>query len=237
MHRLGFRREDLDELLFKIKENNLKIASIFTHLSSADDPDEREYTLAQIKLYTDNSDYILARTEDKPLRHCLNSPGITNYTDYQFDMVRIGIGMIGYTTNPAIKPLLQSAVCFKTVITQISPLHPGESLGYNRRFKATNDTNIATIAVGYADGIPRLLSNGKGFVGIKGKLYPIQGNICMDMLMVDIGNDPIEEGDDVIIFNGNPSLEKFAEYCQTIPYEVLTSVSRRVKNLYKRLMK
>ncbi|MCL1679758.1 bifunctional UDP-N-acetylmuramoyl-tripeptide:D-alanyl-D-alanine ligase/alanine racemase [Elizabethkingia miricola] len=232
MHRLGFRREDLDELLLKIKENNLRIASIFTHLSSADDPEEREYTLAQIKLYTDNSDYILARIEDKPLRHCLNSPGITNYSEYQFDMVRIGIGMIGYTTNPAIQPLLQSAVCFKTVITQISPLHPGESLGYNRRFKATNDTNIATIAVGYADGIPRLLSNGKGFVGIKGKLYPIQGTVCMDMLMVDIGNDPIEEGDDVIIFNGNPSLEKFAEYCQTIPYEVLTSVSRRVKRIY-----
>ncbi|MDE5431818.1 bifunctional UDP-N-acetylmuramoyl-tripeptide:D-alanyl-D-alanine ligase/alanine racemase [Elizabethkingia meningoseptica] len=232
MHRLGFRREDLDELLIKIKENNLRIASVFTHLSSADDPEERAYTLEQIKLYTENSDYVLARTEDTPIRHCLNSPGITNFSEYQFDMVRIGIGMIGYTANPAIKPLLQSAVCFKTVITQISPLHTGESLGYNRRFKAVNNTNIATIAVGYADGIPRLLSNGKGFVGIKGKLYPIQGNICMDMLMVDIGNDPISEGDDVIIFNGNPSLEQFAEYCQTIPYEVLTSISRRVKRIY-----
>ncbi|KAF5274462.1 hypothetical protein FQR65_LT16999 [Abscondita terminalis] len=200
-HNINYLGRDLDELLLKIKENNLRIASIFTHLSSADDPEEREYTLAQIKLYTDNSDYILAKIEDKPLRHCLNSPGITNYSEYQFDY--------------AIKPLLQSAVCFKTVITQISPLHPGESLGYNRRFKATNDTNIATIAVGYADGIPRLLRK-----------------CCMDMLMVDIGNDPIEEGDDVIIFNGNPSLEKFSEYCQTIPYEVLTSVSRRVKRIY-----
>lgn len=232
MHRLGFVKEDLDELLKIIHENNLRIASIFTHLSCADDPNEEEYTLGQIKTYTENSDYILSKIDYHPIRHCLNSPGITNYTQYQFDMVRIGIGMIGYTANPKIKPLLQNAVCFKTVITQIAPLHVGESLGYNRRFKAQKETQIATIAVGYADGIPRILSNGKGFVGIRGKLYPIQGNICMDMLMVDIGDAILQEGEEVIIFNGNPSLEKFAEYCQTIPYEVLTSISRRVKRIY-----
>ncbi|NAW51570.1 bifunctional UDP-N-acetylmuramoyl-tripeptide:D-alanyl-D-alanine ligase/alanine racemase [Elizabethkingia argentiflava] len=232
MHRLGFHRDDLDKLLLKIKGNKLKVASIFTHLSSTDDPKERAYTLEQIKLYTENSDYLLAEIEDQALRHCLNSQGITNYPEYQFDMVRIGIGMLGYTSNPAIKPLLQNAVCFKTIITQISPLYAGESLGYNRSFKAKKNTRIATIAVGYADGIPRSLSNGRGFVGIKGKLYPIQGNICMDMLMVDLGQDPIQEGEEVIIFNGNPCLEQFSQYCKTIPYEVLTSISQRVKRVY-----
>jgi len=232
MHRLGFKRNELDKLLEKIKLNNLNIASIFTHLSSADDPKEKNYTLKQIKEFTKNSDYILNNIDYTPIRHCLNSSGITNYPEYQFDMVRIGIGMIGYSTNPKIKPLLHNVVCFKSIVTHTFPLKKGESLGYNRKFITKNDTNIATIAVGYADGIPRMIGNGKGKLNINGKLYPVVGNICMDMLMLDIGNDNISQGDEVIIFGKNPNLEEFAKYCKTIPYEVLTSISRRVKRIF-----
>jgi len=232
MHRLGFRGEELDDLLEKIKLNNINIASIFTHLSSADDFGERNYTLEQMKIFKENSDYIINNIDYNPIRHCLNSSGITNYPEYQFDMVRIGIGMMGYSANPKIKPLLSDVVCFKSVVTHIFPLKKGESLGYNRKFIAKENTNIATISVGYADGIPRIIGNGKGQINIKGKLYPIVGNICMDMLMLDIGNDNISQGDEVIIFGKNPNLEEFAKYCQTIPYEILTSISRRVKRIF-----
>jgi len=232
MHRLGFRRDELDKLLEKIKLNNLNIASIFTHLSSADDFKEKKYTLEQIKIFIENSDYIVNNIDYIPIRHCLNSSGITNYPEYQFDMVRIGIGMMGYSVNPKIKPLLNDVVCFKSIITHIFPLKKGESLGYNRKFIAKNNTNIATVAVGYADGIPRMIGNGKGKINVNNKLYPIVGNICMDMLMLDIGNDNIFQGDEVIIFGENPNLEEFAKYCETIPYEILTSISRRVKRIF-----
>lgn len=232
MHRQGFRREHLDRLLQTVKENNIRIVSIFTHLAAADDPQERQFTLEQIKTYEENSDYLLKRLSYHPIRHCLNSAGITQFADHQFDMVRIGIGMIGYSAYPEIRKLLQNAVRFKTIVTQVAPLYPGETVGYNRHFKAVEKTQIATIAVGYADGVRRSLGNGNGFVGIHNKMYPIVGNVCMDMLMVDIGDDQVSEGDEVIIFDKRPNLEEIAEKCGTIPYEILTSISRRVKRIY-----
>ena len=121
---------------------------------------------------------------------------------------------------------------FKTVISQISKVEKGDSIGYSRKYIAEKDTRIATIPIGYADGIPRLIGNKKGFVIIKGQKVPIVGNVCMDMLMADLGEIPAKEGDEVIIFNSCKTLEEFADYCQTIPYEVLTSISRRVKRIY-----
>lgn len=232
MHRLGFRREDLDELIHKIKHNNLYIASILSHLATADDPDEEAYVLSQIKVFEENTQLILSKLDYHPLLHILNSAGITNFPQYQMDMVRIGIGMIGYSANPKIKPMLEPVVSFKTIITQLAKLNSGESVGYNRKFIAEKPTTIATIAVGYADGISRRLGNGRGVVGIKGQLFPIRGNVCMDMLMVDVGNSEVKVGDEVVIFNGNPSLEELSQRAETIPYEILTSISRRVKRIY-----
>ena len=140
--------------------------------------------------------------------------------------------MVGISYKPEVQRLLQSAVSFKTVISQISDVKKGESVGYSRRFIADEDTRIATIPVGYADGIPRLIGNKVGKVGINKQLVPIVGNICMDMMMLDIRDLNANEGDEVVIFNSNPTLEMFAEYCRTIPYEVLTSISRRVKRIY-----
>lgn len=232
MHRLGFKEVELSELIEKLNSMNIKVKSIFSHLSSSDDDAEKEYTLEQFHIFNQNSLKLIDGLKDNPIRHILNTSGIVNYADYQFDMVRIGIGMVGISADPIIKKQLKSAVTFKTVISQISEVKAGDSVGYNRKFKTVKNTNIATIPVGYADGIPRLVGNMAGFVGIRKNLFPIVGNVCMDMMMIDLGNFIAKEGEEVIIFNSSPSLEDFSDYCKTIPYEVLTSISRRVKRIY-----
>ena len=232
MHRLGFKDFELDELTEKLNSMNVKVQSIFSHLSSSDIPEEKEFTLNQLETFEKNSSYLIDKLGYQPIRHILNSSGITNYTDYQYNMVRIGIGMIGETSNPDIKKQLQHSVSFKTVISQISEVKTGDSVGYSRRFKAEHDTKIATVPVGYADGIPRLIGNKVGYIGVNNKLCPIVGSICMDMMMIDVDNVVAKEGDSVTIFNSNPSLEEFSKYCGTITYEVLTSISPRVKRIY-----
>ena len=232
MHRLGFKDFELDELTEKLNSMNVKVQSIFSHLSSSDMPEEKEFTLNQLKTFEKNSRYLIEKLGYQPIRHILNSSGITNYTDYQYNMVRIGIGMIGETSNPDIKKQLQHSVSFKTVISQISQVKKGESVGYSRRFRAEHDTKIATVPVGYADGMPRLIGNKVGNIGVNNKLCPIVGSICMDMMMIDVDNVVAKEGDSVTIFNSKPSLEEFSKYCGTITYEVLTSISPRVKRIY-----
>lgn len=232
MHRLGFKEDELNELTEKLKHLNVKVASIFSHLSIADVPEGKDYTLEQIEIFKKNSDNLISGLHYQPIRHILNTSGIVHYSDYQFDMVRIGIGMVGISSCEKIKKQLQGAVSFKTVISQISTVNAGESIGYNRNYRTKNSTQIATIPVGYADGIPRLIGNEVGKVGIAKKLFPIVGNVCMDMMMINIGDAAAKEGDEVIIFNSNPSLEEFSNHCKTIPYEVLTSISRRVKRIY-----
>ncbi len=232
MHRLGFKKDELAELIDKLNSMNVQVKSIFSHLSSSDDDEEKDYTLEQIHIFNENSLALITGLNDQPIRHILNTSGIVNFADFQFDMVRIGIGMVGISANAEIKKQLKSAVTFKTVISQISEIKAGDSVGYNRKFKTKKDSNIATIPVGYADGIPRLIGNNAGFVGIRNNLFPIVGNVCMDMMMIDLGDFIVKEGEEVIIFNSNPSLEEFAGYCKTISYEVLTSISRRVKRIY-----
>ena len=232
MHRLGFQKKDLIELLQQIKLMNVEVKSIFSHLSSADELAEKKYTFDQIRIFKENSDIIIQELGYAPLRHILNSSGIVNYPEFQFEMVRIGIGMVGISVDAKIKRQLRNAVSFKTVISQISEIEEGDSVGYSRKFKAANSTRIATIPVGYADGIPRMLGNEVGKVGIHKKLFSIIGNVCMDMMMINLENEKVNEGEEIIIFNENPSLQEFASYCNTIPYEVLTSISRRVKRIY-----
>ena len=232
MHRLGFKKHELGDLIKKLNSMNVKVQSIFSHLSSSDDEGEKEYTLQQIHIFNENSLKLMAGLNNQPIRHILNTSGIVNFSAYQFDMVRIGIGMVGVSANVEIKKQLKSAVTFKTVISQISAVKEGESVGYNRKFKATQNTNIATIPVGYADGIPRLVGNNVGFVGIRKNLFPIVGNVCMDMMMINVENATVKEGDPVVIFNSHPTLEEFSKYCNTITYEVLTSISPRVKRIY-----
>jgi alanine racemase len=233
MHRLGFKEYELDQLSQSLEYKNLKVQSIFSHLSSADVPSEKEFTLKQLEIFEKNSGYLIKNLGYQPLRHILNSSGITNYSSHHYDMVRIGIGMLGESANADIQKQLQSTVSFKTVISQISLVENGESVGYSRKYKTDHLTKIATIPVGYADGIPRLIGNQIGNVGINKTLAPIVGNICMDMMMIKVDDIPnVKEGDTVTVFNAKPSLKEFAEYCKTITYEVLTSISPRVKRIY-----
>ncbi len=233
MHRLGFKGFELDQLSQTLNTINVKVQSIFSHLSSSDIPTEKEFTLNQLEIFEKNSSYLIEKLGYTPIRHILNSSGITSYTDHQYDMVRIGIGMLGESPNSEIQKQLRSVVSFKTVISQISMVENGESVGYSRRFKADHNTKIATIPVGYADGIPRLIGNQVGNVGVNKTLAPIVGSICMDMMMINVDHIPnVKEGDTVTVFNAKPTLKEFAEYCKTITYEVLTSISPRVKRIY-----
>ena len=233
MHRLGFKTNELLELSETLKNKNLKVNSIFSHLSTADVPEEKEYAEHQLEIFKNNSEFLVSHLGYQPIRHILNSSGITKFASHQYDMVRIGIGMLGESPYPEIQKQLRHCVSFKTVISQISIVESGESVGYNRKYKTDHITKIATIPVGYADGIPRLIGNQVGKVGINNQLAPIVGNICMDMLMVNVDDIPnVSEGDTVTIFNTKPTLKEFANYCKTITYEVLTSISPRVKRIY-----
>ena len=233
MHRLGFKDFELDQLSETLRRKNVKVQSMFSHLSSSDMPEEKEFTLKQLEVFEKNSSCLIEKLGYTPIRHILNSAGITSYKDHQHDMVRIGIGMLGESADPEIQKQLRSVVSFKTVISQISTVENGESVGYSRRYKADHPTRIATIPVGYADGIPRLIGSQVGNVGINKTLAPIVGNICMDMMMINVDYIPnVKEGDTVTVFNAKPSLKEFAGYCKTITYEVLTSISPRVKRIY-----
>ncbi|WP_313003204.1 bifunctional UDP-N-acetylmuramoyl-tripeptide:D-alanyl-D-alanine ligase/alanine racemase [Chryseobacterium gleum] len=233
MHRLGFKDFELDQLSETLSHKNVKVQSMFSHLSSSDMPEEKEFTLKQLEVFDKNSSYLIEKLGYTPIRHILNSAGITSYKDHQHDMVRIGIGMLGESADPEIQKQLRSVVSFKTVISQISTVENGESVGYSRRYKTDHPTRIATIPVGYADGIPRLIGNQVGNVGVNKTLAPIVGNICMDMMMINVDHIPnVKEGDTVTVFNAHPSLKEFAGYCKTITYEVLTSISPRVKRIY-----
>ncbi|QBJ87260.1 bifunctional UDP-N-acetylmuramoyl-tripeptide:D-alanyl-D-alanine ligase/alanine racemase [Chryseobacterium gleum] len=233
MHRLGFKDFELDQLSETLSHKNVKVQSMFSHLSSSDMPEEKEFTLKQLEVFEKNSSYLIEKLGYTSIRHILNSAGITSYKDHQHDMVRIGIGMLGESADPEIQKQLRSVVSFKTVISQISTVENGESVGYSRRYKTDHPTRIATIPVGYADGIPRLIGNQVGNVGVNKTLAPIVGNICMDMMMINVDHIPnVKEGDTVTVFNAHPSLKEFAGYCKTITYEVLTSISPRVKRIY-----
>lgn len=235
MNRLGFRAEKIEELIQRLKsEKSVVVKSIFTHLATADVPEEKDFAQEQLSIFDEVYDQISSELNTKPVKHALNSPGIIHFPDHQYDAVRLGIGMYGISDNEETRKQLKNVVTFKTVISRISEIETGETVSYGRRFKAERKTRIATLPVGYADGIRRSLGNGVGKVNVHGKLVPIVGMVCMDMLMLDVTDCPCKEGDEVIIFGENPSISEVAEQMGTIPYEVLTSISSRVKRVYYR---
>ena len=234
MNRLGFKPNEVSELIQNLADNPyVKVKSIFTHLATSDIPSEKEFVHQQVATINEMYKKITFDLGYEPIRHILNSAGILNFPDYQMDMVRLGIGMYGISPDDSNKKHLKNVVTFKTVISQISELQEGETVSYGRKFTAEKPTKIATLPVGYADGVKRVLSN-KGQVAINGKLAKIVGTVCMDMIMVDVTEIPCAEGDEVIIFGENPTLEQVANQCDTISYEILTSISSRVKRVYLR---
>lgn len=235
MNRLGFRIEELQELLeFLKEEKSVRIRSIFTHLATADLPSERKFALEQLEKFDKAYEYIANELSIRPIKHALNSSGITHFPEHQYDMVRIGIGMYGISDDKETQKQLKHVSTFKTLISQISTIEKGESVSYGRNFKAEKTTRIATIPVGYADGIRRAFGNGVGKMRVNGHLVPVVGTICMDMMMLDVTEIDCEEGDEVIIFGKNLSIVELAKQIDTIPYEILTSISSRVKRIYYR---
>lgn len=232
MHRLGFMSSEIDELTsFLPTCPEVRVKSIYSHLATADDPTLDEYTLAQIEMFRRNAPRISEALGYKPMYHILNSAGIERFSDYQFDMVRLGIGIYGL--SPFSKDKLQPAASFKCKILQIKTLKKGDgAIGYCRNGKiAKEGTVIATIPVGYADGIDRRLGNGNYSFMLNGHLVPTIGNICMDMCMLDITGVDAQVGDTVTIFGKEPSAAHMAEVLGTIPYEIFTSVPRRIERI------
>lgn len=233
MHRLGFQQNQISELIDLLRNNNLvSVKSIFTHLSASDDVQFRDFTLEQINKFEAWSGQLMADLHIQPLRHVLNTSGIYNYPEAQYDMVRLGIGLYGVGNDATERKSLQTVGTLKTIILQIKEVPAGDSVGYSRRFMAEEPVHIATLPIGYADGIPRAWGNGKGFVTINGQKATILGSICMDMLMVDVTGIDCKEGDTAIIFGESPTVVEMAEVLGTIPYEILTSISQRVKRVF-----
>ncbi len=229
MHRLGFQEEEIEGLLENLKDQErIKIRSIFSHLAAADDPKEKEFTLQQIESFKKMSRKIMDEIDYPIDRHILNSSGIEHYSEHQFDMVRLGIGLYGVGSFPE----LMSVSRLKTTISQIKEIKKGHTVGYGRTFKAEEDMRIATLPIGYADGLNRKLGNGRSTLLIKGVEVPIIGTICMDMCFIDVSKVTVKEGDEVIIFGPEKPMQEMAKSIDTIPYEVLTSISRRVKRVY-----
>ena len=235
MHRLGFQEEDLPVLIETLKNTpSIKVKSILSHLATSDDLENRDFANQQINLFKHLSTKIIQELEINPIRHILNTSGISNFGESQYDMVRLGIGLYGISNDDKEQKYLENVSTLKSVISQIRVIQKGESVGYSRRFIAKKTTKIATIPIGYADGIARSWGNQVGYVIIKNKKAAILGSICMDMLMVDCSEIDCTEGDSVIIFGENPTVKLIAEKTNTIPYEILTSISQRVKRVFYR---
>ena len=235
MHRLGFMSEEMDELLDYIKDNKwVKVKSVYSHLAAADEPQCDEFTLGQISLFNENADRLADTLGYKPIYHILNSAGIERFPQYQFDMVRLGIGIYGVSAIPEVK--LSPVASFKCKVLQVKTLMPGDgTIGYGRHGKiAPEGTVIATIPVGYADGLDRHLSRGNASFSINGHKVPTIGNICMDMTMLDVTGTDVKVGDTVTIFGEDPTISELAQILDTIPYEILTSVPRRIERIIVR---
>ena len=235
MNRLGFDNQIVPELISILQKNDsVQVKSILSHLAASDDLKHDLFTKKQISDFDVISSKISQELNINPVRHISNTSAISNYPQAQFDMVRLGIGLYGVSNNEQETKELENVGTLKSIISQIRTLNIGESVGYNRRFMVEKPTKIATIPIGYADGISRAWGNGIGYILINEQKATIIGSICMDMLMVDVTDINCFEGNEVVIFGINPSVTTIAKAINTIPYEILTSISGRVKRVYYR---
>lgn len=234
MHRLGFEEPELEALLdILLNTTAVKVKSIFTHLAGSDSETFKAYTERQHAQYEQLSRTILDALGYPVLRHVSNTAAITTYPAMQYDMVRLGIGLYGIDTTGTIQHKLKPVATLKTHITQIKHLKAGETVGYSRKGVLTRDSRIATVNIGYADGYSRQFGNGKAHMLVNGQPAPLVGVVCMDMCMLDVTDiGDVMEGDEVIVFGKGLQIQQLAAWAGTIPYEILTSISQRVKRIY-----
>jgi len=232
MHRLGFDSDKkVDELTSKLLvQEEMVVRSVFSHLAGADEAVHDEFTLSQIRRFQKLSSIVLDKLPYKVFRHILNSAGIERFSEFQFEMVRLGIGLYGVSSN-GNEPI-KSISRLKTSVSQLRKINGGETVGYGRKGKVSNESVIAVLPIGYADGYDRRLSNGVGKVYVNGKVAPIIGNICMDMCMIDVSGIEVNVGDEVELMGEHILVSDIAQNIGTIPYEILTGISQRVKRVY-----
>ena len=234
LNRLGFWESDVDYILEQLaNRNELKVTAILSHLAASEDPNEKEFSEKQIDTFKKISEELYDKLGYRPFRHMLNTSGIINYPDAQFEMVRSGIGLYGYGNSALEDKNLKPVAQLKTIISQMHKIEPGETVGYNRAFHSDGYRISATLPLGHADGIGRQYGNGSTSVLVNGKKAPIIGNVCMDMIMIDVTGIDCKEGDEVLVFGQENSAESFASSAQTISYEILTAISQRVKRVIK----
>ena len=229
MHRLGFMTDEIQALTDFVKQcRSVRVKSLYSHLAAAEDPASDDFTLGQIRMFEDNASRIIGEIGYRPMLHILNSAGIERFPQFQHDMVRLGIGIYGISALPGVK--LSPVASLKCKILQIKHLRPEDgTIGYGRHgMIAPEDTTIATIPVGYADGIDRHLGCGRASFSLNGHRVPTIGNICMDMCMLDITGVDAQVGDTVTVFGEDPTASELADILGTIPYEILTSIPRRI---------
>lgn len=233
MHRLGFNPDEVPELIQELKKHsNIKIEGIFSHLAASDQPEHDEFTQQQINLF----DKLFATFEQqfayKFDKHILNSNGALRFPKAQYDMVRLGIGLYGFVADAADAKQIKNVAVLKSKIAQLKSIPKGDTVGYGRRGLAKKEIQIATLPIGYADGISRRIGNGNWQMKLNGKNAPTIGTVCMDMCMIDVTGINCKEDDEVLIFYDQQSTLKLSSLLQTIPYEILSSISPRVKRLF-----
>ena len=233
MHRLGFEENEVAELCsILMKNDSVKVVSVFSHLAASGSSLHDDFTNQQTNKFSEAADQIESIIGYKIIRHIANSSAIYRHPNLQMNMIRLGIGLYGVDSNVAVQHQLQNVTTLKTTVAQIKHVKKGESIGYNRAAIAATDVKIATVRIGYADGYPRLLSNGVGKMMVNGNSAAVIGNICMDMTMLDVTGMQVFEGDEVIVFGEEPNVSTIAGWAQTISYEILTNISQRVKRVY-----
>lgn len=234
MHRLGFEQAELDQLAIRLKEDGLfRVQSIFSHLAGSEDPAMDAFTRKQAQLFTQMSALLQQQLGYAVIRHIANSAAIHRHPDMQLDMVRLGIGMYGIDSADTFQDKLRNISTLKTTVAQLKRIPVGDTVGYGGKWKAKVPSVIATVRIGYADGYDRLLGNGKGKMMIRTKLAPVIGVVAMDMLMLDVTHiADVQEGDEVIVFGEGLPVQQLAKWADTIPYEILTGISQRVKRVY-----
>jgi alanine racemase len=234
MHRLGFENVEVETLCDLLEENKyIRVQSVFSHLSASEATEHDEFTSTQIARFEKATKQIEGVLNYKVIKHISNTAGIIRWPNAQYDMVRLGIGLYGIDSAvPANNSGLQPIATLKTSVSQVKKVLAGETISYGRSGSLAKDGKIATVRIGYADGYLRAFGNGVGKMLIKGKPVPTVGNITMDMCMLDVSAVDVREGDEVIVFDGQLRIEELAKQIGTIPYEILTNVSQRVKRVY-----
>lgn len=235
MNRLGVEPGEMEDLFAVLRAlpKSIKLATVFTHLAGADEAVFDVFTANQLKQFDAFCEAIsVSLPELKPLKHALNSSGMVRFPANQYDLVRLGIGLYGIDPSGTVQESLKTVARLKSAISQIHQVKSGESVGYSRRFVSHSDKVIATVPIGYADGLPRRLGNGLGVMMVKGQRVPIVGSVCMDMTMIDVTGLKAQVGDEVILFDEHLTIGEWAEKLGTIPYEVLTNIHERVKRVF-----